>query len=107
MKKIARKNPFRVGDAVLHPSSQQRGIVKEVSADWIRVHVFGKTLPGGKPYVARYSFRKVALLATREQLFQRAMELKRQQEMAQTPVGRIATWIKNIWKKSTGPVRKE
>lgn len=107
MKNIARKNPFRVGDAVYHDGTKYRGIVKEVHADWVRMHVFGKTAPGGKPYLARFAYRKLSLIATREALMARALELKKQQDAANKPIERIARWIQNLWKKQPAPAGTE
>lgn len=95
---IAKRNRFRVGDAVYHPGTKYRGIVREVKGTWVRFQVFGKTAPGGKPFTARFAHTKLLMLATREQLMARAIEMKRQHESAQKPLGRVAAYIRKLWK---------
>lgn len=101
--RISRSNPFRVGDAVFHPGTGQRGIVREVRNTWVRFQVFGKTAPGGKPYWARFTHTKLRMLATREQLIAHAMKLKRQHEQSQKPLGRVAAYIRKLWKGDPAP----
>lgn len=67
---LAKKNPFRIGDAVVHLPSQQKGLIIDTRHDWVKFEVIGQIGPGGKRKVVRFGYRKVNLLATREQIQQ-------------------------------------
>lgn len=67
---VAKKNPFRIGDAVVHLPTQQKGLIVDTRHDWVKFEVIGQISPGGKRKVVRFGYRKVNLLATREQVQQ-------------------------------------
>ncbi|RTL04785.1 hypothetical protein EKK58_09705 [Candidatus Dependentiae bacterium] len=67
---VAKKNPFRIGDAVVHLPTQQKGLIVDTRHDWVKFEVIGQIGPGGKRKVVRFGYRKLNLLATREQIQQ-------------------------------------
>jgi hypothetical protein len=74
---ISKKNPYRPGDAVAHPSSKQRGLVAEVNRDWVRFKVIGVAGPGGTAVFRKFHYSKMVLLATRQQILDGWAELQR------------------------------
>lgn len=96
-----KRNPFSVGDAVFHPNSGRRGLVKEVSTKWVKFDVFGVTLPGGKTQTVRYSYRTLLMVATRQQMYQKALAMKQAADaaeaVAKTPVGRLVRFAKKVF----------
>lgn len=95
---IAKNNLFRIGDAVAHPSSKQRGIVVDVRHDWVKFQVIGIAGYKGKPVKRRFSYRKLVLLATQAQIMQGyAQHLEAQKKLSNqpSPWGKFVQWAKS------------
>ncbi len=94
---IARKNKIRVGDAVAHGPSKQRGLVVQVAADWVKFEVLGVPGPGGAKMYRRFNYTKLTLLATKEQLQTGFAEFQKQraaaEKAAKNPLNRLARWV--------------
>ncbi len=95
----SKKNPFRVGDAVRHPISGHKGIVKEVSSTIVKFDVFGLALPGGRRMTVRYSWRKLEMVATREQLFERVKALQAEIDAAGKPAAKVKGFFRRFFPK--------
>lgn len=91
---IAKNNLFRIGDAVAHPSSRQRGIVVDVRHDWVKFEAIGITGYKGKPVYRRFSYRKLVLLATKADIMASYVA---QQKLAKQPSawGKFVQWVKS------------
>jgi len=94
---ISKKNPFMPGDAVVHMSSKQRGIVVQVSRDWAKFELLGEKGRNGQPVYRRFSYHKLTLLATQEQLKQGFEMFQKQRQVmekkANSPFNRLARRI--------------
>lgn len=94
---IAHKNKFRIGDAVVHPPTMQKGLVVHVQHDWVKFESMNTVLPGGKPKICRFNYKKVKLLATSEQIKSGFEQFQKQRvaaaKKANSPLNRLARWV--------------
>lgn len=93
----SKRNPFNVGDAVIHPNSGRKGIVKDVNRKWVKFDVYGVTLPGNKRLTVRYAWRNLEMVMPFEQMVEKAKAMRAKAEAGNKPMARLGRWVNNIF----------